>query len=94
MPAPVIVTQPTDQTVEAGSTVTLTVSATGAFSYQWQYSTNSGSTWNNNTVVGNDTNTMSFVVGTNMNGRMYRCVVSNTVSSTISDAVTLTVTSS
>jgi Metallo-peptidase family M12B Reprolysin-like len=44
---PVINTQPASQSVCQGGTVTFTVAATGALSYQWQKSTDGGANWNN-----------------------------------------------
>ncbi|MEY4011433.1 MAG: hypothetical protein RIT22_557, partial [Bacteroidota bacterium] len=48
--ASVITAQPTDQTVTSGVTVTFTAAVTagsGTTNYQWQLSTNGGSTWTN-----------------------------------------------
>ncbi|QGZ16295.1 putative EPS-depolymerase [Erwinia phage Hena1] len=42
---PVITTQPIAQTVATGGTLTLTTAANDAAAYQWQKSTDSGSTW-------------------------------------------------
>jgi hypothetical protein len=87
---PVITTQPKTQAAGVGGTVTFKVVATGAESYQWQYSTNSGSTWHNSSST---TSTLSFTATTAMNGRQYRCVVTNAYGSTTSNAATLTVSS-
>ncbi len=88
---PKITAQPTDQTVNAGETVTFTVTATGAERYQWQYSKNGGTTWANNSATGSNTDTFSFKTSAAMNGRMYRCVVTNADGDTTSNAATLTV---
>ena len=69
-----ITSSPADQMVKNGETVTLTVKAVGAKTYQWQYSTN-GNTWNNNTSAGYNKATFSFKMAKAQNGRYYRCVV-------------------
>jgi hypothetical protein len=50
--APSITTQPANRTVNAGETATFTVAASGNPSptFQWQFSTNSGSSWGNVTT--------------------------------------------
>ncbi|MBR2832582.1 MAG: leucine-rich repeat protein, partial [Oscillospiraceae bacterium] len=68
-PLPTITTQPKTQTVGVGGTATFKVVATGAESYQWQYSTNSGSTWKNCSATGYNTATFSFTTTSAMNGR-------------------------
>lgn len=47
--APSIVTPPASQTITQGTTTTLTVAASGdaPLSYQWEYSTDNGTTWTN-----------------------------------------------
>ena len=69
--------------------MTFTVTATGAESYQWQYSKNGGNTWLNSPT--GKTATFSFTATTAMNGRQYRCVVTNSAGDTVSNAATLTV---
>ena len=85
---PVITAQPQSQTVSVGNTVTLSVTATASQSmpltYQWQYSNNQGTTWNNNTASGYNQPVFSFKVTQSMNGRMYRCVISNNAGTAIS----------
>ncbi len=81
-----ITTQPKDSTVCAGSNANFSIAATGATSYQWQVSTNGGSTWSNiaNTGVysGATTNTLSLTApGASMNDYRYRCLAGNTASS-------------
>jgi hypothetical protein len=44
---PAVTGQPANTTVCQGSTASFTVTATGVTSYQWQYSSNSGTTWQN-----------------------------------------------
>ena len=71
-----ITTQPTDETVVAGNQVEFSVETTveGA-TYQWQYSTNDGTTWTNSPSTGNKTETVSINSSAAMNGRLYRCQV-------------------
>jgi N-acetylneuraminic acid mutarotase len=97
--APVFITQPTSQTVTAGGNTTFTVAASGnpAPTYQWQLSTNGGSTWTNlgdtAPYSGTATGTLTITGATAaMNGYEYRCVASNGVTpNASSSAVTLTV---
>ena len=86
-----IITQPTDKSVIEGETATFTVNATGSepLSYQWQQNMN-GSGWTDITGEINDTYTTGKTT-MDMNGTQYRCVVSNSAGSVISDAATLTV---
>ena len=47
-PGPVITTQPASKSAAVGTSVTLTVKATGSdLTYQWQYKEKSSSTWSN-----------------------------------------------
>ena len=85
-----ITTQPTSKTVAAGTTVTFKVVATGATSYQWQYSKD-GTTWTNCSSAGSNTATFSFVASTGFNGRQYRCQVKNGSVTVTSNATKLTV---
>lgn len=88
---PSITTNPTNQTVNAGSSVSFTAAASGnpAPTVQWQVSTDAGTTWNN--VVGATSTTYSFTTASADNGKEYRAVFTNSVSSTNSNAATLTV---
>ncbi|MBR2832635.1 MAG: leucine-rich repeat protein, partial [Oscillospiraceae bacterium] len=88
---PVITGQPADSSVLAGEKATFTVTATGATSYQWQYSKDGGSTWLNSTSSGGKKAAFSFTATTAMNGRMYRCVVTNADGDATSNPATLTV---
>jgi alpha-tubulin suppressor-like RCC1 family protein len=82
---PVITSQPTNQTVVAGSNVTFTVTATGfaPLSYQWQFNgTNlSGATTTNYSLTG--------VMATNAGN--YTVVVTNAIGSVTSSVAVLTV---
>lgn len=90
--APAITTQPTAQTVTEGEAATFTVEATGGnLSYQWQQSTDNGSSWTDITGETNATYTIATTT-MDMNGTQYRCVVKNSINEVTSDAATLTVT--
>ena len=91
--APTITTQPQDVEVKENETATFTVKVTGTepLSYQWQQSTDKGSSWTNIASATSDTYTTGKTT-MDMSGTQYRCVVSNSAGSVISDAATLTVT--
>ena len=89
---PTITTQPTNVTVAAGALGTFKVVASNAVSYQWQVSTNGGSTWVNSGANGNKTATLSFTAATAHNGYKLRCIVTGTNGQkVISNAATVTV---
>jgi GH25 family lysozyme M1 (1,4-beta-N-acetylmuramidase) len=96
--APTFTTQPSNQTVNAGGTATFAVVASGSPvpTFQWQVSTNGGTTWANLTDAapysGTATATLTVTSATvSLNAFVYRAVATNTVSSTPSTAATLTV---
>ena len=70
-----ITTQPTDAAVTVGQTVNLSVvaSSSGAITYQWQSSTDSGVTWGN--VGGATSATYSFTPSVVVVGTLYRTAV-------------------
>jgi hypothetical protein len=99
-------TQPTPQSVVAGSPASFTASCTGGSSAstpQWQVSTNGGATWSNDTTdTGNNTGSLTVSntavtasAGSNpataLNGYEYRAGFTNVAGTTYSNAVTLTV---
>ena len=89
--APAITNHPQDVEVKEDETATFTVEATGSdLSYQWQQSTDKGSSWTNIARATSDTYTTGKTT-MDMSGTQYRCVVSNSAGSVISDAATLTV---
>jgi len=102
--APVITTDPANESVSEGSSAMFSVSATGTtLTYQWQVSTNGGTVWSNITAPGSAptysgyfTNTLSLsgapYVAPSPNYQ-YRCIVTGICSFTdISAAATLIVT--
>jgi hypothetical protein len=93
--APAIVTHPLSQTVDAGTTVTVTVAATSdaALSYQWQYSTDGGTTWANVPANSGYTGmtTATLTIAPARTSRQYRVRVSNHLGTATSTAATITV---
>jgi hypothetical protein len=72
-------TQPTNASVCTGNNASFTAAATGASpTYNWQVSTDGGTTWNS-IVPAVTTPTLSLTaVTTGMNNNQYRCVISGT----------------
>ncbi len=91
---PNITAQPTGQTVTEGQSATFTVEASAGSetpTYQWQQSTDSGSSWTDISDATDDSYTISSTT-TSMSGNQYRCVVKSASGvSVISSAATLTV---
>lgn len=93
-----IITHPQTQTINGGSSVTFSVTATqdsitGTLSYQWQRSIDGGSTWFN--VSGATSNSYTFATSNSNNGNKYRVLISGTggVDDTYSNVATLNVNS-
>lgn len=88
---PAFTAQPTDVSVNAAQAARFAVSATGnpAPDYQWQLSTDGGSTYTN--INGSTAATLSFTAASTDNGRRYRVVARNSQGSTTSRAALLTV---
>ena len=91
---PNITEQPTGQTVTAGETAEFSVTASadnGELTYQWQQSTDSGSSWANIESATSAKYTTEATT-TSMSGYQYRCVVKSASGvGVISQAATLTV---
>jgi hypothetical protein len=91
--------QPISQTILAGGTAALSIAASGTPTptYQWQVSTNGGSTWTSLTDTapysGTTAGTLTIAGATTaINGYQYKCLASNLVQSNVaSNAATLTV---
>lgn len=95
---PAISTQPASTSICAGNNVNFAVAAAGTgIGYQWQESTNGGTTWNNiangGIYSGATTTTLTLTgVTIGMSTYQYRCIVNGTCSpSATSSAATLTV---
>lgn len=89
---PSITRQPADQTsLCEGSSASFSVAASADKSYQWQVSTNGGSSWDNINGATASTYVVNPVLGSIHNNNKYRVVVSNSFCSIASDAATLTV---
>lgn len=88
--APAITNQPATISGCAGSNATFNTSATGATAYQWQVSTDGGTSW---TDVAGATGTSYSItgIGAAQNGHQYRVVVSNNCNSVTSNAASLNV---
>jgi predicted secreted protein len=96
--APSVTTPPANRTINAGQTTTFVVVAEGnpAPTYQWQVSTNGGTSFTNLADVspysGLATATLTVTEApTSLNGARYRAVATNAVASATSDAAVLTV---
>ena len=75
-----ITTQPEEQTVKAGATVTFHIEATGeGLTYQWQTKLSDTADWGNTGLNGCKTDTLNFKVPSVYSGRKYRCIVTDTV---------------
>jgi hypothetical protein len=90
-------TQPSSAQICSGVGTTFSVSASGSVSgYQWQLSTNSGSSWSNvsngGAYSGATANTLTISsVSAGMSGYQYRCIVSSNCASPVnSNTATLT----
>lgn len=94
-PAITISSQPSNQTASSGSatfSATASVTQGGSLTYQWQRSTNSGSTWADVSGATSSSLVLSSQTSGN-NGDQYRVIVSSVgASSVTSSAATLTVT--
>ncbi len=89
-----ITSHPANKTVKEGSSAKFTVSATGTgLTYQWQYSSNSGSTWANASSTGSTTATLTVSGVMSRDGFLYRCIVKDSSGNTAtSQSAKLTVT--
>ena len=85
-PVPIITSQPIDENNGCHlETVSFSIIAQDADSYQWQVSTNSGASYinleNNTTYSGVHSSALSVVVSFALNNNLYRCVVINSYGS-------------
>lgn len=93
---PAITAQPSNVTVCEGVNSSFSITAATATSFQWQLSTDGGTTWNNvnnGGVYTNATTATLNISGTpaSLNNNQYRCVATTICGSTTSNAATLTV---
>lgn len=94
---PVVTTQPANQSVCEGVSLNFNVVNIGLapFTYAWELSTDGGSTWNplSNAGVysGADTDQLDISSSTGLNGNQYRVQITNSCSTIVSNAATLTV---
>ena len=90
---PTITTQPSSQSTTLSSSVTFKVAASGSgLKYQWQFSKNNGSTWSD--WSGKTSASLPVTASATNNGCLYRCKVSNSAGTVISNSARLTVTNS
>ena len=95
---PVLGSTTTSEVVYSGHSASFYASVTsgGTVTYQWQVSTDGGSTWttvtNNSTYAGATTNTLTVTTsGTGQNGSQFRVAVTNSAGSVTSSPYTLSV---
>ena len=82
---PVIQTQPSDQAVPEGQEATFSVAATGGtLTYQWMYSDDDGTTWQNCTGASAKTANLCVTAAAGADGRMFHCMITNSSGSTVS----------
>ena len=85
--APVIASQPSDITVCSGNNASFTVLVNEG-AYQWQVSTNGGTTFSNISGATNATYTVANATAI-QSGNLYRCVVSNTCGNSVTTTTAL-----
>ena len=95
---PIVTTPPAGVTVCEGQNTSFTLANSGLapFTYQWQLSTDGGTSWNNlsngGVYSGVDATTLNLTaVPFSLNANQYRVVITNTCGNTTSVAATLTV---
>jgi Peptidase family M1 domain/Secretion system C-terminal sorting domain len=88
--SPAISTQPISQTVCEGANATFTIVATTASNFQWQVSTNGGTSWADIAGATNATLILS-TVNNSLNGNQYRCQASTLCGASNTTGATLTV---
>jgi hypothetical protein len=88
---PSVTSNPTSQTVNAGTVVTFTAAATGSPTpkVQWQVSTDNGKDFDN--IPFANTTTLTFTAGARQNGDQFRAVFTNPAGKAVTTAATLTV---
>lgn len=93
--APSISSQPTSQTIDEGGNVTFTVGVTvgnpSATTYQWQISTNGGTSYTNITGATSTSYSLSSLTYANYPNARFRLYASNSIGGVYSNAAVLTV---
>jgi|GEM_PF-938954 len=89
--APAVTSNPSNQTVNSGNSVSFVAAASGfpAPTVQWQRSTDGGGSFTN--IAGATSTTYTFTAASGDNGNKYRAVFTNSTGSATSTAATLTV---
>ncbi|MBR6834798.1 MAG: leucine-rich repeat protein [Oscillospiraceae bacterium] len=84
-----IVTNPSDFSGTVGTYAKFTVVVSGGsnLTYQWQF--NNGSGWRDSSSTGYNTNTLTIKVTEARNGQQYRCVITSSDGSTITNVATI-----
>jgi Peptidase family M1 domain len=89
-PSPAITSQPISQTVCETANVSFTITAATATNFQWQVSTNGGTSWA--IILGATSTTLALSAVTNsLNGNLYRCQAITVCGITNSTSATLVV---
>jgi hypothetical protein len=91
---PVITLQPiTEQSICTGSTVSIDIEASAqGLTYQWQYSSDGGTTWNDAELpdyTGADTDSLSFTANSSLNNNLYRVIVNSSCASPVNSEESL-----
>lgn len=89
MPIPIVTAQASSSHYNVGDTVLLSVTPTSEdYTYRWEYSNSGGATWTNGSST---SDTYSWTGGSNQNGRWYRCRVTNSYGTAVSNVVVLSI---
>ena len=73
-----MITQPSDKTAYWGGTVNLATKAEGSdLEYQWQVSSDYGTTWKNSSATGAKTAKLTFKASKSLDGRRFRCKITS-----------------
>jgi Peptidase family M1 domain len=88
--SPAITAQPISQTICEGANVSFAITAATATNFQWQVSTNGGTSWANIAGATNASFILSAVTNS-LNGNLYRCQASTVCGVTTSTNATLVV---
>ena len=86
-----ITAQPQSVTASVGETVSFTVEAEGATSYQWQCRTSASGSWFNSGLSTAKEPTLKIKATASVNGYQYRCKITNASGTVYTDVATLTV---